>query len=172
MKKFICGLIVGLLLATSAVVLAEGQALRLVVNGEDITAQAEPIIINGRTLVPARALAESLGAKVEWDGSANSVIVTSNLVVSSVPTDLPQAAAQSVNDTTGWMSLVELGNNGVIFRTGINGSTLSKGDATIQINVPSMSNGEQITISGVRVWNISSRTYLNLEDLAKIGITL
>ncbi len=77
MKKFICGLIIGLLLATSVATLASGQALRLIVNGEDITAEAQPVIIDGRTLVPARALAEKLGAKVEWDGVNQTVTVAS-----------------------------------------------------------------------------------------------
>lgn len=33
-------------------------------------------IINGRTLVPARAVAEAFGAAVEWDGYTQTVIIT------------------------------------------------------------------------------------------------
>lgn len=77
MKKFICGLILGLLLATSISTFASGQALRLIVNGEDITAEAQPVIIDGRTLVPARALAERLGAKVSWNAATQTVVVSS-----------------------------------------------------------------------------------------------
>lgn len=76
MRKFICGLLIGFLIALPTTAFG-GQALRLVVNGEDITAEAQPIIINGRTLVPARALAERLGAKVEWDASNQAVIISS-----------------------------------------------------------------------------------------------
>ncbi len=77
MKKFITGLVLGLLLSLPIASFANSQALRLVVNGEDITAEAQPIIIDGRTLVPARALAEKLGASVEWDGASQTVTVKS-----------------------------------------------------------------------------------------------
>ena len=76
MKKFLCGLVVGLLIASSAAVLADGQALLLIVNGVDITDEAQPVLIDGRTLVPARALAEKLGASVAWDSTNNAVVVT------------------------------------------------------------------------------------------------
>lgn len=88
MKKFTCGLLVGLLLAASGIVLAQGQALRLIINGADITAEAQPIIIDGRTLVPARALAERLGAKVVWDEANYAVVVTGGVQVGALPPDL------------------------------------------------------------------------------------
>lgn len=78
MKKFVCGLVVGIMLTTSAVATFAGETLKLIVNGVDITSEAAPIIIDGRTLVPARALAEKLGATVEWDAKNNVVVVTSN----------------------------------------------------------------------------------------------
>ncbi|WP_051534135.1 copper amine oxidase N-terminal domain-containing protein [Desulfitibacter alkalitolerans] len=76
MKKFLAGLLIGLLLATTTFAVAN-PALRLIVNGVDITSEAQPIIIDGRTLVPARALAEQLGATVEWDAANSAVVVTS-----------------------------------------------------------------------------------------------
>lgn len=41
-----------------------------------IAIDVPPIIYNGRTLVPARAIAEALNAKVEWNGNANRVDIT------------------------------------------------------------------------------------------------
>lgn len=51
---------------------------RRVENGEsrNITIDVPPMIMNGRTLVPARAIAESLNAKVEWNGAYNRVDIT------------------------------------------------------------------------------------------------
>lgn len=44
---------------------------------EDIIAFDVPsIILNDRTLVPARAIAESFGCNVGWDGATNTVIIT------------------------------------------------------------------------------------------------
>jgi len=45
-------------------------------NGVAIELDVPPQIVNGRTLVPARAVAESFGAKVDWDGSTRTVTIT------------------------------------------------------------------------------------------------
>ncbi|OPZ92173.1 MAG: hypothetical protein BWY74_01713 [Firmicutes bacterium ADurb.Bin419] len=45
-------------------------------NGSDITLDVPAQILNGRTLVPARAVAESFGAKVDWDAKTRTVIIT------------------------------------------------------------------------------------------------
>lgn len=48
------------------------EALR---NGQKIELDVPATIINGRTLVPARFIAESLGAEVAWDGATRTVII-------------------------------------------------------------------------------------------------
>lgn len=40
-----------------------------------------PVIVNGRTFVPARFIAESLGADVKWDDQTRAVIITSESTV-------------------------------------------------------------------------------------------
>jgi len=45
------------------------------VNGQDITLDVPSRIINGRTLVPARFIAESLGATVGWKQATRTVII-------------------------------------------------------------------------------------------------
>ena len=62
------------------------------VNYIPITLDAPPQIIEGRTLVPVRAIAESLDCNVDWDSSANAVIITSALQpeATPLPTDLPE----------------------------------------------------------------------------------
>ncbi|MBQ8301800.1 MAG: copper amine oxidase N-terminal domain-containing protein [Clostridia bacterium] len=47
------------------------------IDDESITLDVPPQIIDGRTLVPARAVAESFGAEVEWDGENRIVTITS-----------------------------------------------------------------------------------------------
>jgi len=49
--------------------------LRLVLDGQDITDIAEPIIQNDRTLVPIRFIAEKMGAKVTWNNDDRTVKV-------------------------------------------------------------------------------------------------
>lgn len=54
--------------------LPQGPFINVRVNGEDLFFEdQEPIIVEGRTLVPVRALLEKLGAKVEWDEATQTV---------------------------------------------------------------------------------------------------
>lgn len=47
------------------------------VNYSPVTLDAPPQIIDGRTLVPVRAIAESLDCDVDWDGDTRTVVITS-----------------------------------------------------------------------------------------------
>jgi len=49
---------------------------KMVKNGETITLDVPPQLINNRTLVPVRAIAESFGAKVDWDEVTKTVLIT------------------------------------------------------------------------------------------------
>ena len=44
--------------------------------GEQIVNDVAPIIRNDRTMLPARFVAEALGASVEWDEAAQKVTIT------------------------------------------------------------------------------------------------
>lgn len=65
-----------MLAAFAAVSLASGGQLKLLVDGQEIEADVPPQIINGRTMVPVRWVAEALGAEVSWDGK--NVFIKSN----------------------------------------------------------------------------------------------
>jgi len=49
------------------------QEIKVLVNGSTVTFDQPPIIENGRTLVPLRAIFEALGATVEWEQSTQTV---------------------------------------------------------------------------------------------------
>lgn len=46
------------------------------VNGEEVETDVPPVIKDGRTLVPVRAVTNALGAKVEWNADIHLVTVT------------------------------------------------------------------------------------------------
>ena len=50
-------------------------AIRLFVAGKEIPTEVQPQIINGRTMVPVRFVAEALGADVGWDGKTYTVTI-------------------------------------------------------------------------------------------------
>jgi len=45
--------------------------------GENVTNDVAPVIKNDRTMLPARFVAENLGAKVDWDAETKTVTITS-----------------------------------------------------------------------------------------------
>lgn len=66
------------------------------VNSEEVTLDVPPQIVEDRTLVPARAVAESFGATVGWDGDTRTVtIVSAPPSTEPEPTTAPTAAPES-----------------------------------------------------------------------------
>ncbi|MEW6448690.1 MAG: glucosaminidase domain-containing protein [Bacillota bacterium] len=63
------------LLWTASPVAAAGD-VRLVVEGRQLEASPPPKIKDGRTLIPVRVVSEALGASVQWDDKARTVVVT------------------------------------------------------------------------------------------------
>lgn len=51
-------------------------APRIFVNGYFVDSDADPVIENGRTLVPVRIISEKLGYKVDWEESTKTVIIS------------------------------------------------------------------------------------------------
>ncbi len=84
---------------------ATDAPIRILVNGQEIHPDTAAQIVDGRVLVPARFIAEPLGAKVSWDGTARAVLITygdgltpaqrSPDLAAAAPTAQPAAAAQS-----------------------------------------------------------------------------
>lgn len=77
MKKFVAGLVIGLLIATAGVGFAANETIRIFVNNQEVVPDVPPVIIDGRVMIPARFIAEPLGATVEWDEIANTITITS-----------------------------------------------------------------------------------------------
>jgi plastocyanin len=50
--------------------------IKIMLDGKSLSFGEQPVIVNGRTLVPYRAIAEKLGATVSYDGASKSVTVT------------------------------------------------------------------------------------------------
>lgn len=52
--------------------------IQILVNGRLIYPDVPPQLVDGRTLVPVRFVAEALGASVNWDGASQTVIIGSS----------------------------------------------------------------------------------------------
>lgn len=64
-----------LLIATAATTALAETTMKLIVDGEELQPDVPPQVLDGRTMVPLRWVAEALGAKVEWDESTSTVSV-------------------------------------------------------------------------------------------------
>ncbi|HYF96356.1 MAG TPA: stalk domain-containing protein [Symbiobacteriaceae bacterium] len=51
----------------------DASAIRVKLNGRYIDFDQPPVILDNRTLVPARAILEALGAEIAWDGATETV---------------------------------------------------------------------------------------------------
>lgn len=77
MKKRTAAVITAALVcAQTAAVVADG--ISVVCNGERLAFDTEPIIVEGRTLVPLRKIFEALGAEVEWNDTTKTVTAKKN----------------------------------------------------------------------------------------------
>lgn len=53
-------------------------ALQLTIDGKPLTTDVPPTIVDGRTLVPVRAIFESLGTTIAWDEATQTVTATND----------------------------------------------------------------------------------------------
>ncbi len=92
-------------------ILYEQTPVKVLLDGQNIGFDQEPVIVNDRTLVPMRAIFEALGAYVDWDGTARMVTATkgSNKISISIGSNqlnvngtikTLDVAAQIINDRT------------------------------------------------------------------------
>lgn len=54
---------------------APNDAIQLIVDHKNITELSEPVIENGRVLVPIKFVSDAIGAEVTWDGDERTVLV-------------------------------------------------------------------------------------------------
>lgn len=68
-------LIAVVLIFALALPVAANQAIKIYVDGKEMKTDVAPQVIDGRTLVPLRAIAEYLGSNVDYDANSNTVTI-------------------------------------------------------------------------------------------------
>src|SRR5690554_5079604 len=84
MKKFVSGLIVGLLLTTTVFASSEQiQAVftdfNFVINGQDVELKTKPIVYDGASYLPVRELAETLGYHVDFRSDTGTIVLNNSV---------------------------------------------------------------------------------------------
>lgn len=118
-KLFLVGGALLIFLAVATAALA-ASPIKLYVNGREIQVDVPPQLVNGRTMVPIRWVAEALGARVDWDQANNLVtiataaqerassdaraeleLLTSGLRAADSPRDLVERYAEALKSRNG-----------------------------------------------------------------------
>ena len=72
-KKLLAGLMTAVMLAAMPVSASAANDITVYVDGQKVVFDQPPVVQNGRTLVPMRAIFEALGAEIEWFGAEKRV---------------------------------------------------------------------------------------------------
>ena len=87
MKKVI-SLLVGIsILVTAALAAFAQEPIRVIVDGEQLAFDVDPVIENDRTLVPMRLIFEALGADVKWDEASRTASAVKDEITVSITID-------------------------------------------------------------------------------------
>lgn len=86
MKKLVGLFIVALMMFCVNITIFANDTIYVAIDGNYVEFDVEPQIINGRTMVPIRAIFEKMGATVEWNSATNSAVCRKedNVVVMTV----------------------------------------------------------------------------------------
>jgi len=104
-KKWLVFSSVAILAVALTTIAFAANPIKLIVNDQEIKPDVSPQIINGRTMVPIRSVAEALGANVQWDAKNNSVKIetkgiTQDYINNTPSTLLPCGGSISM----GWLT--------------------------------------------------------------------
>lgn len=79
-RVFICFISLILIVTQAVSCFATDSRISVTINSKEITFDQEPIIKNGRTLVPIRPVCEALGADVYWNNETQVVVIVRNKI--------------------------------------------------------------------------------------------
>ena len=168
MKKFIVGLLIGILISTAGISLASTN-IKLIVDGKEIPTDVPAQLISGRTMVPIRFIAEALGAEVEWSEPDYAVLITKK--VSKTPQDDVISIATLRSQYEAVVSMKDMESPYIIevkgFTITITQHQLSKLNNTIPVMVPISQ--ENTTIDYVPTYKIEGGTHFDIMLLDIIG---
>lgn len=92
MKKFISGIIVGVIISSTvafaASYVANPAGFKVLVNGKEFTSDPPAMVINDRTYLPLRAIGDALGVPVNWNEELGQAEVGESSVASDMANEI------------------------------------------------------------------------------------
>ncbi len=133
----------------------------ITVNGVPVSSPVPPEIVNGTTMVPARAIAQAMGASVTWDPTSNTVAIAAPtsgsdpMNVASVFAAVSPSIVGIVSiqhDSSGNITAVDTGSGVVLNSSGLivtNAHVLAGGDTFYVVTAP----GQAQQIPASQIWS-------------------
>lgn len=124
--------------------------IKVFADGNQLQFDVAPVIENGRTLVPVRAIFESLGATVSWDSKTNTVIAFKDKLKISLPIGKTTATVGNAINTLEVPAKI-INNRTLVplrFISEALGSTVSWNGTLKLITITSAPSGEGVKING------------------------
>lgn len=161
MKKFIAGLIVGLMLSSTAVfasnsISATFGSFNFLVNGQAKTVATQPIVYNNTSYLPVREISTMLGYDVDYQADTKTIKLSNTPKPSSV--DSTTNIANTNSDASNLISANDLYKIYKVELSNLNG----KDPVTLKYN------GKKITTTDFKV--INSIVYFDKSILGELGI--
>lgn len=120
------------------------------VNGNPVELSAPGTIVNNKTMVPARFIAESMDAIVSWDEGAQTVIIVSKRNVSFADKDLETEVRKAIKKTTGDVTTLDLAQLSTLYIKDKSISSLEGLQYCINLKDLQVSNGKLSDISSIK----------------------
>ena len=152
MKKFILGFVCGAVLFAVIGVIALTYTAEVVqfpvfVNGEEFTSDPMPVLIEGRTFLPLRAMGEALGVDVYWNEELRQVEVGTRVGNDDVITHTSDGVRVS---SVGGVLYVDLGNILNHMR-----ETLDIAEGTYGVDIVNDAAGRRGVVQDLNLWELN-----------------
>lgn len=85
--KRILAVLLTCILAQSMFTVALAGDIKIYIDGTETQTEVAPVIVNGRTLVPVRAVCEAMDCNVDWDGKTKEVTISHPLAIVKLKID-------------------------------------------------------------------------------------
>jgi hypothetical protein len=199
MKKLILALMIGMMIGsiTTAVAATEGEVTAifanfiLKINGQEKEMDSTPLVYNGTSYLPVRAMANLVGYDVTYETESRTIGLDSHPVPVPVPAPAPAPAPPTVPTTTNanqppiksdpvdsvkWVSMQKLNLNAglkVSISPGTSQINLEYGNQTFVFNLPNNTDAEKFTTSkpgNITMLIKDGAIYFNRSDLERLGL--
>lgn len=162
MKKHLSILMVAaILLSGMAVPVSAADEISLVAFGNKVECDQPPIVVDGRTLVPLRAVAEAVGAQVEWNAETKTVDIETDTLKLQLTIGEAQLALNNKSDNSYTTLPVDVPAQIINDRTMLPVRAVAEG---LSLNVDWDSNTKTVNISASDIIVPEESTELTTSD--------